>query len=79
MCFEGKYFMLSDLYVGKIVTIAAQPLPGSWYDVHWRVDGVRKLYMTFCLRQIIRADERCLQFLEALGRDGVKNKFHTCK
>eukprot|EP00434_Breviolum_minutum_P035511 symbB.v1.2.031437.t1/scaffold3650.1/size52688/1 len=65
----GKYFILSDLYVGKIVTIAAQPLPGSWYDVHWRVDGVRKLYITFRLRQIIRADERCLQFLEARPKE----------
>ena len=34
---------------------------------------MRKLFITFRLRQIIRADERCLQFLEALGRDGVEN------
>jgi len=37
----GKYFALSDFYIGNTVTIAAQPL------------------------HIIRADERCLQFLEA--------------
>merc|ERR1719188_173877 len=37
----GKYFELEDFYVGKTVTIAAQPFV------------------------IIRADERCLQFLEA--------------
>jgi len=37
----GLPFQLSDFYVGKVVTIAAQPL------------------------QITRADERCLQFLEA--------------
>lgn len=37
----GRYFELTDFYVGKTVNIAAQPL------------------------QIIRADEHCLQFLEA--------------
>jgi EF-hand domain-containing protein 1 len=37
----GKYFQLTDFFVGQTVTIAAQPL------------------------QIIRADEHCLQFLEA--------------
>eukprot|EP00913_Durusdinium_trenchii_P035653 g33363.t1 len=41
----GKYFKLSDLFVGQVVTIAAQPL------------------------QIVRADERCLQFLEARPKE----------
>ncbi|CAJ1399600.1 unnamed protein product [Effrenium voratum] len=37
----GEHFKLADLFVGQVITLAAQPL------------------------QIIRADERCLQFLEA--------------
>jgi len=37
----GKYFALSDFFIGQTVTIAAQPL------------------------HIVRADEHCLQFLEA--------------
>ncbi|CAK9020015.1 unnamed protein product [Durusdinium trenchii] len=41
----GKYFTLSDLFVGQVITIAAQPL------------------------QIVRADERCLQFLEARPKE----------
>lgn len=41
----GSYFKLHDLYVGKVITIAAQPL------------------------QIVRADERCLQFLEARPKE----------
>ena len=34
-------FQLSDFYVGKVVTIAAQPLWGAYHEAHVAVVGFR--------------------------------------